>query len=91
MKPEDRALLNSGRFDREAWTAMWDRLPARMRRSTASIVLQKLHAIESGGEWSFRMLNESADARSGAGGLEFDEDQPGDVIIFSGSLRIGPD
>ncbi len=69
---------------------MWDRLPERMRRRTAEIILQKLHAIESGGQWSFQMLCETADAREKAGGPEFDEDQPGDIITFSGSLRIGP-
>jgi len=89
MKAEDKELLESGRFDRVAWAALWDRLPDRMRRSTAEFVLQKLHAIESNGQFSMQWTYETSEEREASGGTIFEHDQPGDVVSFHGSLQIG--
>ena len=89
MSAEDRKRLKSGGFDREAWAALWDRLPERMRRSTLEFVLQKLHAVESGGRWSFSWHYETSEQREESGAPVFEDDQPGDVITCKGSLQIG--
>jgi hypothetical protein len=89
MKAEDRARLDSGGFDREAWAGLWDRLPARMRRGVLQYVLHELHAIESSGAFSIRWHYETSAEREEAGGPIYESDQPGDVITFSGQVRIG--
>lgn len=89
MQAEDRIRLKSGTFDREAWVALWDRLPERMRRSAAEFVLQKLHATESRGRWSFSWHYETNEEREESGAPIFEFDQAGDVITFKGSLQIG--
>lgn len=89
MKAEDKEFLKSGQFDQEAWTALWGRLPERTRRSTAEFVLQKLHAIESGGRFSMTWTYETSEEREESGGPIYENDQPGDVISFRGSLQIG--
>lgn len=89
MNAEDRKRLKSGGFDREAWAALWDRLPERLRRSTVEFVLQKLHAVESGGRWSFSWHYETSEQREESGAPIFEDDQPGDVITCKGSLQIG--
>ena len=89
MHPQDRKRVKSGGFDREAWAALWDRLPERARCSTVEIVLHKLHAIESGGRWSMSWHYQSSEEREESGAPIFEDDQPGDVITFKGSLQIG--
>jgi len=89
MKAEDRIRLKSGTFDREAWAALWDRLPDQMRRGAAEFVLQKLHALESSGRWSFAWHYETNEDREESGAPIFEFDQAGDVITFKGSLQIG--
>jgi hypothetical protein len=89
MNAADRNLLKSGDFDRETWTALWDRLPERARRSTLEFVLQKLHAMESSGRWSMSWHCETSAGREESGAPIFENDQPGDVITFKGSLQIG--
>jgi hypothetical protein len=89
MKAEDRLRLRSGSFDREAWAQLWDRLPERARRGAAEFVLQKLHALESSGQWSISWHYETNEEREESGAPIFEFDQPNDVITFKGSLRIG--
>ncbi len=89
MKAEDKIRLKSGTFDREAWAGLWDRLPERSRRSAAQFVLEKLHALESGGRWSNSWHYETSEEREESGAPIFEFDQPGDVITFKGSLQIG--
>lgn len=84
MNAEDRRRLSAGEFDREAWAGLWDRLPQRARRSTLEFVLHKLHAFESGGQWSMSWHYESSEQREESGGPIFKDDQPGDVITFKG-------
>jgi hypothetical protein len=88
MNAVDRKRLESGGFDREAWAALWDRLPERMRRGTAEFVLQKLHAVESGGRWSMSWCYETRENREESDS-PIEEDQSGDVITFKGSLQVG--
>jgi hypothetical protein len=82
MKAEDRLSLSDGTFDRDAWAALWDRLPERMRRGAAEFVLQKLHALESGGDWRIAWHYESTEHREESDAPTFEFDQPGDVITF---------
>jgi hypothetical protein len=98
MKAEDRIHLKSGSFDREAWAALWDRLPTdRLRQNTAEFVLHKLHAIESGGHWKMTWIYVTSTEREDAAELLPSSndppsphvDQPDDVITFNGSLTIG--
>jgi len=89
MHAQDRKRLKSGSFDREAWGELWDSLPERVRRSTVELVLQKLHAIESGGRWSMSWHYVSSEEREASGAPILEDDQPGDVITFKGSLQIG--
>lgn len=63
MNAKDRKRLNTGEFDKEAWAELWDRLPQRARRSTLEFILHKLHAIESGGQWSMSWYYESSEMR----------------------------
>jgi hypothetical protein len=88
MKPEDRSLLESGKFDRDAWAALWDRLPERMRKKTAEFVLHKLHAVESGGQFSTRFSyqrgSEPPDPRS-----RIYQDKPGDVVTCEARFEFG--
>ena len=89
MNAEDRKQLKSGGFDRDAWAALWDRLPERTRRSTVEFVLHKLHAIESGGRWSMSWSYETNEQREEPVAPNSEDDQPGDVITFKGSLQVG--
>ena len=89
MNAEDRKRLKSGGFDREAWAELWDRLPERARRSTVEFVLQKLHAIESGGRWSMSWHYETVEQREESKAPIVEDDEPGDVITFKGSLQVG--
>jgi hypothetical protein len=89
MQAHDRKRLTAGDFDRKAWGELWDRLPERARRRTVEFVLQKLHAIESGGRWSMSWHYVSSEEREASGEPTFEDDQPGDVITFKGSLQIG--
>jgi hypothetical protein len=89
MNAEDRARLKAANFDREAWATLWDRLPERARRSTLEFVLHKLHAIESSGRFSMSWHYETNEEREESGSPIFDDDQPGDIITFKGSLQIG--
>jgi hypothetical protein len=88
MKPHDAILLRSGTFDRDDWASLWDRLPERARRSAAQVILQELHAIESGGRWKITWEYES-NIRRESDDPVFEFDQPGDVITFEGSVHIG--
>lgn len=89
MKREDRIQLENG-FKREDWIALWDRLPERARKSTVLFVLQKLHAIESQGNWSASWHYVTNEEREESDGPMFDDDQPGDIITFKGSMTVGP-
>jgi hypothetical protein len=89
MKAEDKLSLSDGTLDRDAWAALWNRLPERMRRGAAEFVLQKLHALESGGDWRIAWHYESTEHREESDAPTFEFDQPGDVITFKGSLQIG--
>jgi hypothetical protein len=89
LKPEDHAHLKSGKFDREAWAELWDRLPEKARSSVLQFVLHELHAIESGGMFSIRWNFETSEQREETGAQVYENDQPGDVITFCGRVRIG--
>ncbi len=60
-----------------------------MRHSTAEFVLQKLHAIESNGQFSMQWTYETAEEREASSSPIFENEQPGDVVRFHGSLQIG--
>jgi hypothetical protein len=89
LKPEDRVLLKSGKFDREAWAALSDRLPESMRRKTVEFVLHKLHAIESGGRSSTMFTYETSAERAESGAPIYEDDQPGDVVTFQATFQFG--
>jgi hypothetical protein len=89
MKAEDSIRFKSDAFDREAWAELWDRLPERGRRGAVRFVLQQLHALESGGNWQITWHYDTNVEREDSGAPIFAYDQPGDVITFKGSLRIG--
>ncbi len=94
MTSDDRADLarvKSGEFIREEWADLWDRVPAKMRRGIVEYVLQALHAFETGGRFRIRWTYETNAQRKndGSNTTVVDEDQPGDVISFFGSLQIG--
>jgi ABC-type transporter Mla MlaB component len=90
MTAEERALVKDGDFDREAWVALWDRLPERVARKAAvTFVLQQLHAIETGGRFSIQWSYETAAKREESDGTVYDGDQPGDLITFKGTVQIG--
>lgn len=52
-------------------------------------VLQKLHAIESGGRFSMSWHYDTNAEHEESGGPVFEDDQPDDIITFDGSLQIG--
>jgi hypothetical protein len=89
MLAEDKIRLKSGTIDREAWAGLWDRLPERARRGAVEFVLEQLHAWESSGQWSIAWHYKTNEERGESGAPTFEFDQPGDIITFEGSLRVG--
>src|SRR5262249_36115214 len=86
MRPEDYARVENRDFDREYWASLWDRIPTWARRGTVIFVLHKLHAIETNGAFSISWDHEVQGGTSPDIG-----DRPGDVISFTGQVRIGQD
>lgn len=102
MRPADRALLKSGSFDREAWAALWDRLPKTSKKTAAVFVLHLLHVHESGGDASISFDYVTSAEREESDPEPVDlplvptfpipdchEDQPGDVVTMEGRFHFG--
>lgn len=64
-------------------------MPERARKSTVQFVLQKLHVLESGGLWSMSWHYQTNEEREESDGPVLEDEQPGDVVTFKGSLTIG--